>query len=101
MLTPCPGMSVSRLCVYTISKGPLGPTKVGITTNLRGRFGALQTGSPTPLVSGVSLPCKHAADIERRVHERLAAHRLSGEWFAVTLAEAEAAIDAVIAVGCG
>lgn len=91
---------MSNECVYTISEGPLGPTKIGISTS-DARFGALQTGNPRPLNAGISLPCQHAKDIERGVHARLAYRRLKGEWFDVTPEEAEAAIDAVIRQRCG
>ena len=90
-----------RIGVYTIAEGRCGPTKIGITSSGKARFEALQSGNPRALEAGCMLPCQYAADIERRVHARLAEYRMQGEWFNVTLDEAESAIDAVIAEGCG
>ncbi len=91
----------NRIGVYTIAEGRCGPTKIGITTSDRARFEALQSGNPRPLEPGCMWPCQHAADIERRVHARLAPHRMQGEWFNITPDEAERAIDAVIGERCG
>lgn len=89
------------IAIYTISESRLGPTKIGISQDVRTRYATIQTGNPRRLLSGMFLLCQHAADIERRVHNRLHARRLAGEWFNVTPEEAEAAIDAVIRERCG
>ena len=86
--------------MYTISEGPLGPTKIGITVSDHSRMKSLQTGNPRPLTPGMALPCKHARNIERRVHELLAPYRLSGEWFDVSARQAAEAIEQVIVIGC-
>jgi hypothetical protein len=96
---PPQGSKIALL--YTIYESPKGPTKIGITQNDRARGQSLQTGNPRPLNFGIGLPCLFSQDVERRVHQRLASKRLVGEWFDVTPEEAEAAIDAVIAEGCG
>ncbi len=96
----CRLMPIGTPAVYTISEGPLGPTKIGITVTDRSRMKSLQTGNPRPLTPGMILPCKHARNIERRVHELLAPYRLSGEWFDVSPRRAEEAIDQAISIGC-
>src|SRR5918911_4458294 len=88
--------TVDQIALYTVSRGIGGPTKIGISRNMKARMRSLQTGCAEELRAGVSLICTHAADFERRVHQRLAAFRLKGEWFAVSPAVADAAIDAVL-----
>jgi hypothetical protein len=78
-----------RQVVYVICSGGHG-VKVGIAEDVEKRCRELQTGSPHRLrVVGCECPTGDARQIERRCHARLAAHRLSGEWFGV---DAEAAL---------
>lgn len=75
-----------------------GRTKIGITRSLKARVSALQTGIPTEVTlhASYSLPLNMARSIERAVHERLAEHRLKGEWFSITPAEAIEILEALV-----
>jgi hypothetical protein len=86
--------------IYTISEGPFGPTKIGVTKNDRNRFRALQTGNPRPLQSGVMLICPYAYNLEQLIHERLAAAHLTGEWYNITPEMADHVLTEVMALGC-
>jgi hypothetical protein len=71
--------------VYVIS-APGGFYKVGITKNdVNTRLQTLQTGSPQRLtpeaITAVSPIGVDAAEMERGMHDLLAAYRTSGEWF--------------------
>ncbi len=65
--------------VYFIRQGEEGPIKIGQTRNVRARMQSLQTGSPYPLLLLALLP--GAAREEAELHDRVAAHSLTGEWF--------------------
>lgn len=65
--------------VYFIKAGEF--IKIGYTssTTIKGRLGSLQSGYPTPLtVLGVM---DGLGPTEMAVHDLLAKHRVSGEWF--------------------
>ena len=63
--------------------------KIGFTTkHPKERLKQLQTGSPTELVLLGWFPANQRQ--ERVLHEKLAEHRLTGEWFTLEAAEAEA-----------
>lgn len=53
--------------------------KIGIASNVKSRITSLQVASPQPieLLGAV----RGTAHDERALHERLAPHRVSGEWF--------------------
>lgn len=69
------------MSVYFIQALTGGPIKIGVTTGpIRGRLSTLQTASPVPLV--VLRETEGDYEAERDLHMALAAHRLSGEWFA-------------------
>lgn len=57
-----------------------GPIKIGISVNVEKRLKQLQTSHPYPLK--VLAVVKAAGMQEFAYHERFAAHRLHGEWFA-------------------
>lgn len=68
------------MTVYVIGCGEDGPLKVGFTRgDATGRLYALQTAHHEPL----RVVAEYQGDValERRIHERLAAYRLNGEWF--------------------
>lgn len=70
--------------VYVI--GPDGgPYKIGFATNLRSRLQGLQTGNHLPLACHFAARDDCAPGTERKLHERFAASRLSGEWFSADL----------------
>lgn len=81
--------------IYVI--GPEGgPYKVGLTSDIQRRLDALQTASP------VDLQVHHTFEVadvyearvaERAAHERLASHRVRGEWFDCSLQSVVAAIS--------
>lgn len=78
--------------VYVIHDGRF--TKVGVTTDLRSRYGAIKCHNPTAELIWY-MPTPRAYLYERRAHFRLKKHHVHGEWFSVP---PEDAIDAVCAV---
>jgi hypothetical protein len=90
---PCayPG-GEQRRYVYVVEGG--GSCKVGTTAAPNQRVAQLQVGSPVRLTlrAVVACSCSSATDLERRVHERLAAYRTHGEWFRIDVASAIAAL---------
>jgi hypothetical protein len=81
--------------VYILSEGKQGPCKIGVTTarNDRARFISLQTGNPRELFPEYMFPTDRSYEIERLAHERLWPKRIRGEWFNVTVEEANKVID--------
>lgn len=51
--------------------------KIGKSQNVQQRFSAIAASVPDPL----ELLHSHPEDIERKLHKKLAKHRLNGEWF--------------------
>jgi hypothetical protein len=80
--------------VYVIGP-PGGPQKIGMASDTLSRLRALQTSSPAQLVIAGHVSCgrTEASRIEREAHRLLVQHRLAGEWFAVSPADAVAAIE--------
>lgn len=81
--------------LYVIAARPdSGPVKIGLATNPARRMRGLQTGSPQRLGLHGTFKLvgpdarKTAYRLERDIHRRLAHAAVSGEWFAVTPAEA-------------
>jgi hypothetical protein len=67
-----------------------GPVKIGRTTNLRKRFGDLQTAHPWPLSLVGFIPLEDESgqiEQEAALHERFKHFRLQGEWFAAKVLE--------------
>lgn len=63
---------------------PAAPVKIGITGNVRRRFGNLRTSSPIELglLFAFDLPSSHEACLaEAEIHHILDRFRLRGEWF--------------------
>lgn len=72
--------------LYVIGvRGQLSPVKVGIAMAPWQRLAKLQTGHHEKLeIKGcIQVDPAQAKTIERRIHQWLKAHRLSGEWFGV------------------
>lgn len=79
-------MSEHYIYIITVAKPgePMGPVKIGITSNVPARFATLQTACPYPLVlvhvfTAPDLEC--ARKTERAFHEVQKKHRSYGEWF--------------------
>lgn len=84
--------------VYALA-APGGPIKIGVSHNVRKRVQELRGASPAPLTLVCAARCgsdafagPNARRVEQLAHETLGAHRLHGEWFDITEAEAVAAI---------
>lgn len=68
--------------VYFFQARSGGAVKIGSTSNVRRRLGEVQTGHQEELrILGV---CRGGTRFEMELHERFAAYRLHGEWFAPT-----------------
>lgn len=81
--------------VYIITNEAFpGLVKIGSAVNAESRLGDAQTWDPRRrfrVSHAVFVPDRNAA--ERRVHRRLAKHRVYGEWFAVPMKSAFAALE--------
>lgn len=73
-----------------------GRVKIGWSTKVATRIAQLQTGSPTPIRLLGTTP--GGRGLERRLHERFAAWRVSGEWFDLT-SELREHIEATVGGG--
>jgi hypothetical protein len=67
--------------IYFLQAGTDGPIKIGRAQDPIRRAGALNVGSPIELVLLGAMPSDRAAVDERKIHRRLAPHRVRGEWF--------------------
>lgn len=80
-------------CVYFVQGVDGGPIKIGTSRDVEDRVRTLQCASPVRLrVVGVVAGGAH---LEATLHQRLAKHRLHGEWFAA-VPEVLAAIAEVV-----
>ena len=66
--------------VYFAQSTAGGPIKIGYSASPEARVASLECGSPFPLRVLKTIPGD--AKVERSLHDRFAAHRLRGEWFA-------------------
>lgn len=84
--------------VYVIG-APGHPVKIGIAADVTKRLSTIQTGCPERLKVYLFLGVKPgtARAIEQECHRRLAAHRQTGEWFAMDRREAVSVVQAVAA----
>ena len=74
-------------------EGSHGAVKIGISSNPEKRRAELQTGAPHHLFLAFSIYAGDAAfDVEQEAHYILSAHRMPGEWFAVSKEMAIAAV---------
>ena len=66
-------------CVYFVQAKKMGLIKIGYSTNVQKRLGALSTGCPDAL----ELLCVVKGDqkLESKVHQKFAEDRVKGEWF--------------------
>lgn len=79
--------------IYVIGeKG--GPYKIGYSGSPNQRLNALRQSTRMDLEIWLTgeLPYKNARGVELLTHKILAEHRVEGEWFSVTVEQAEAAI---------
>lgn len=78
--------------VYVIAEsGENGNVKIGIAADPVGRLAQLQTGNPNELSlhRKYLCPTREIAQVaEKLTHERLADHRLNGEWFSCGIDDA-------------
>lgn len=80
---------------YVIAPSPDGPCKLGHSLSPTARLSGLQVGNHLELTIYSTWASEHlsALRIERRIHAILNDRCVRGEWFAVTVAEAEAIIS--------
>lgn len=71
-----------------------GVVKIGCALNPESRLGNYQTGCPRRAYQIEHYVYVHYRRLaESHVHDRFAAHRLQGEWFAVTVAAARSYLN--------
>lgn len=84
--------------VYLFGSEDGNPVKVGWSTDVEARIGQLRSGHPWKLrIIGAWWMSAGAGAAERHTHRLLKAHRMHGEWFSCSIAEAEAAIERAVA----
>lgn len=71
-----------RSCVYVLRAGH-GPVKVGVSKSVFSRVAALNRGRAVPAEIYSLHPTVRPYHIEQFAHERMASHRVEGEWFDV------------------
>lgn len=79
-------MSEHYVYIIAVAKPgePLGPVKIGITSNVNSRFRNLQTACPYPLklIHVFTAPnAECAVRVEEAFHTTQKRHRTKGEWF--------------------
>lgn len=77
--------------VYIISEGANGPVKIGMANNPGWRVCELQTGNPRKLRlvdTWAMFTRQEAFDVERLIRDALKDERITGEWYAISEAEA-------------
>lgn len=79
--------------VYIIGSRQTGPLKIGVANNPTARLRGLQTGSAEPLsLLHLERAGPVAAVVERTAHRMLSDRRETGEWFDISLIEAQAIV---------
>lgn len=68
--------------IYFITAREIGRVKIGYSQEPRTRFMKMRTDSPVPLA--LERICEGGVSVEHALHDRFAAHRLQGEWFALS-----------------
>ncbi len=76
--------------VYVMDDGTL--RKIGYSRNVRGRLNALRFSDGPGVRLVYSERCDAPRGAEEAAHRRVAQHRLRGEWFAISIEEAIAAV---------
>jgi hypothetical protein len=91
--------SLGCMFLYVVRAGPY--CKVGVTGDLKQRLQTYSTHCPleTSCVAVFEVKAQFALPLEREVHRILGDHRVRGEWFAVEVAAAIEAVEAVKAGG--
>ena len=75
--------------VYFVKHKGQDPIKIGYTSNLKNRMGDLAVSSPHGLDLVGVIKSPEAKELESKIHKRLDAHRLRGEWFNISVQEAK------------
>lgn len=86
-------LTTKQSLVYVFRAVGTSRYKLGVTTNLRERLRAVQTGCPYRVV--VVGTCPGERSLEAALHSRFAAHRRQGEWFMLPQSWREDARDLV------
>jgi hypothetical protein len=71
------------------------PYKIGRTTDITHRLTAIQIAHHRPLYVRARVETDNSRSVEREMHAKLAAYRLTGEWFDCSLATIAEAFRAV------
>lgn len=77
--------------LYIIAESPQGPCKIGIAGNPHQRLGNMQVGNCRILTIASLWECKRrsAEQMERLLHHLMAKQAMRGEWFDISVEEAE------------
>lgn len=68
--------------IYFVTARESGRVKIGFSLDARKRFSKIKTDSPVELT--LERVCEGSVEDEQSLHARFAAHRIAGEWFALS-----------------
>ena len=71
--------------VYFVKHRRQDPIKIGYSSNLKQRLSDLKISSPYGIDLIGTIKSPEAKNLESRIHKRLESHRLSGEWFDISI----------------
>ena len=75
--------------VYFVKHRRQDPIKIGYSSNLKQRLNELKISSPYGMDLIGTIKSPEAKNLESRIHKRLESHRLSGEWFDISIQDAK------------
>ena len=75
--------------VYFVKHRRQDPIKIGYSSNLKQRLIDLKISSPYGMDLIGTIKSPEAKNLESRIHKRLESHRLSGEWFDISIQDAK------------
>lgn len=81
---PRGGVFIYLFCFYGRTNEPMGPVKIGLTSNVASRLAGVQTGQHRRLhtLAAFNTPNREIArQMEASFHLEFSAGRLEGEWF--------------------
>lgn len=81
-------INVQGKCIYVV-ENEHGAVKIGVSQNVSGRIKVLsKQGGFKPINVYHTKMCSNGYEIENKIHKRLEAYRIDGEWFKLSFNDA-------------